>query len=93
MAERQIFVVSAYIVDANGSYSVPTGYPKEFDSKHYDNDVEKTKRKADGDASTVWAGMCNSDAGRQLQMVNLQTVEGYTISGYPKCLGALAEVK
>jgi len=89
--QRQIFIVSAYIVDANGGYSVPSGYPKAFDSIHYNNDIEKTQRKADADASTMWASMCNSDSGRQLQTVTLETVNGYQI--YKKCLGALAEVE
>ena len=88
---RQIFIVSAYIVDANGGYSVPQGYPKAFDSKHYGDDVDKAQRKAEADASTMWASMCNSDSGRQLQTVTLDTVDGFQI--YRKSLGALAEVE
>lgn len=90
MASRQIFVVSASIVDANGGYSIPSGYPKSFDSRHYDNNIDKAQRKADADASTMWASMCNSDAGRQLQTVTLETVDGFQI--YKKCLGALADL-
>lgn len=91
MAKRQIFIVSAYIVDANGGYSIPQGYPKAFDSKHYNNDIDKTQRKADADASTMWAAMCDSDSGRQLQTVTLETSDGYQI--YHKSLGQLAEVQ
>ena len=86
---RQIFMVYANIVDATGAHSIPTGYPKSFDSKNYQDDVDKAQRKADADASTVWAGMCNNDAGRKLQSVTLETVDGFQI--YKKCLGTLAE--
>lgn len=88
---RQIYMVYANIVDANGNHTIPEGYPKSFDSKNYQNDVDKAQRKAEADASTVWAGMCNNDAGRKLQSVNLQTVDGFALTGYPKCLGSLAE--
>lgn len=87
---RQIFIVSAYIVDSNGGYSVPSGYPKAFDSKNYGNDIDRAQRKADADASTMWASMCNNDAGRQLQTVMLETADGFQI--YKKALGCLAEL-
>ena len=87
---RQIYIVGAYIVDANGTLSIPEGYPKAFDSKHYNDDVDRTQRKADGDASTMWASMCNNDAGRKLQTVTLETVDGFQI--YKKALGTLSDV-
>lgn len=88
---RQIYMVYANIVDANGNRTIPEGYPKAFDSKTYGGDIDRTERKAEADASTIWASMCNNDAGRLLQSVILQTVDGFTLSGYPKCLGTLAE--
>lgn len=87
---RQIFIVYANIIDSNGTFSIPTGYPKSFDSKNYGNDIDRTQRKADADASTMWASMCNNDAGRQLQTVKLETVDGFQI--YKKELGSLAEL-
>ena len=86
---RQIFMVYANIVDANGNRSIPEGYPKAFDSKFYNDDVDRTQRKADGDASAMWSSMCNSDSGRKLQSVALETIDGFQI--YKKCLGTLAE--
>ena len=86
---RQIFIVGAYIVDANGTLSIPSGYPKAFDSKNYNDDIDRTHRKADGDASTMWASMCNNDAGRKLQTVTLETVDGFQI--YKKALGSISD--
>ena len=50
---RQIFIVNAQIVDANGAYHILDGYPKTFDSNNYQNDVDKAQKRADGDASEV----------------------------------------
>ena len=50
---RQIFIVDALIVDANGTFNHLEGYPKPFDSKNYQNDVDKAKRRAEGDMSEV----------------------------------------
>ena len=75
---RQIFVINAWIVDANGTFSNLSGYPKTFDSKNYGNDVDKTQRRAEGDMSETWGAMCKRDD-RQIQTVTLSTVDGYTI--------------
>lgn len=85
---RQIFIVNAMVVDANGNLSILDGYPKSFDSKNYDNDPDKAQRRADGDASSVWSNMCKQDT-RQLQCVTLETVDGYQY--YRKSMGALVE--
>ena len=84
---RQIFIVEAFIVDANGTFTYLEGYPKTFDSKHYQNDIDKTQRRADGDMSDVWGDMCNVDT-RQIQTVVLKTVDGFeithrTMGGFP----------
>lgn len=92
--KRQIFRVDAWIVDATGKYSAyakdDKTYPITYDSMHYGNDVDRTKRKAEADASAVWAEFCNSDSGRQLQTVKLETVDGIEI--FTKCVGKLAEI-
>ena len=70
---RQLYIVNATQVvtsDAHpeGVYSVVRGYPKTFDSKNYGNDIDKTQRRANGDASEVWGAMCKNDT-RQMQTV------------------------
>ena len=75
---RQIFVVDAHIVDANGVFHIQDGYPKTFDSNNYQNDIDKTKRRAEGDMSTKWGEMCKVDT-RMIQTVRLSTVDGFVL--------------
>lgn len=68
--QRNIFMVFAAIVDANGTFSTLSGYPKTFDSKNYGNDIEKARQRAMGDYHEVLAGMCKVDSRQeQLAMV------------------------
>lgn len=83
---RQIFIVNAYIVDTNGTFSQLSGYPKTFDSKNYGDDIDKAQKRADGDASETWGAMCKRDD-RKLQCVTLETVDGYQL--YRKSMGKL----
>lgn len=76
--QRQIFKVDAFIVDANGTFNVLSGYPKLFDSRSYDNDIAKAKRRAEGEASEVWSAMCKVDT-RQVQTCVLSNVSGHVI--------------
>ena len=87
---RQIYVVEAQIVDANGSFAALSGYPKTFDSKNYDNDVDRARRRAEGDFSEVWGAMCKRDD-RQVQTVRLSTVDGFQLDS--KSYGTLAEAE
>ena len=75
---RQIFIVDAHIVDANGTFNFLTDYPKKFDSNNYDGDIDKTQRRAEGDMSKVWSDMCKVDT-RQIQTVALSTVDGFQL--------------
>lgn len=75
---RQIFIVDAFIVDANGTFNHLDGYPKQFDSKNYKGDTEKTRRRAEGDMSEVWGAMCKVDT-RQIQTVTIATADGFQI--------------
>ena len=76
---RQIFIVDAFIVDANGTFNkLDANYPKTFDSRNYGGDVEKAQRRAEGDMSDVWGAMCKRDD-RQIQTVTLSTVDGFQI--------------
>ena len=86
--DRQIFIVNAYIVDANGTFNTLSGYPKTFDSRSYDNDIDKAQRRADGEASECWGAMCKRDD-RKMQTVTLETVDGFQI--YRRSMGKLVE--
>ena len=85
---RNIFIVDAMIVDANGTFNHLDGYPKKFDSKSYGDDVDKTRRRAEGDFSEVWGAMCKVDT-RMIQTVTLSTVDGFLIDH--KTTGQFAE--
>ena len=82
---RQIFIVDAHIVDANGTFNYRDGYPKTFDSKNYGGDAEKAQKRAEGDMSEQWGKMCKVDT-RQIQTVTLSTVDGFLIER--KTMGA-----
>lgn len=73
---RQIFIVDALIVDANGTFNHLDNYPKKFDSRNYQDDTEKTFRRAEGDMSETWGAMCKVDT-RQIQTVTLIDAFGY----------------
>lgn len=85
---RQIYTVNATIVDANGAFHVLDGYPKNFDSKSYGDDVDKAKKRADGDMSEAWGGMCKQDT-RLIQTVTLSDMFGNVIE--KKSMGDFAE--
>lgn len=67
---REIFRVTAEIVDANGTYNSLQGYPKIFDSKNYGNDVAKTHQRAVGDWHDVLGAMAKIDT-RKLQIAQV----------------------
>ena len=73
---REIFIVSAYIVDSNGTFNFLSGYPKTFDSRNYSDDVDKARRRAEGDMAEVWGAMCKRDD-RMIQTVTLTDANGY----------------
>ena len=58
---RNIFLVYAAVVDANGSYATLSNYPKTFDSKNYGNDIEKARQRAYGEYHEVLGAMCKRD--------------------------------
>lgn len=87
--QRQIFVVTAQIVDANGSYAALSGYPKTFDSRNYNNDIDKTRRRAEGEFAETWGAMCKRDD-RQLQSVQLMSADGFVMDS--KASGRIADL-
>ena len=72
---RNIFTVNAWIIDANGTYNVLSGYPKNFDSHSYNDDIAKARKRADGDFSEVWGAFCKRDD-RMIQTVTLTNIYG-----------------
>lgn len=84
---RQIFIVYAHVVDNSGAFSVPTGYPKPFDSKHYNNDIDRTENAAKSDAHDLLSAMYKAGT-RQVQYVRILTADGFKI--YEEKIGALA---
>lgn len=87
--EREIYEVYAKVVDANGTYSTLSGYPKSFDSRNYNNDVEKTRRRAEGEFSTTWGAMCLRDD-RKMQLVWLLRASDALVIDQ-RCYGSLYE--
>lgn len=87
--KRQIFIVNAHIVDSNGTFNVLSGYPKIFDSRSYDNDIDKTLKRANGEFADTFGAFCKRDD-RQLQTVILMGADGFVID--KKSLGQIADV-
>lgn len=85
---RQIFIVDAHIVDANGTFNYISGYPKKFDSNSYSRDIDKTQKRAEGDFSEQWGAFCKRDD-RQQQTVVLTTADGFQLD--KKSMGMLAD--
>lgn len=94
---RNTFIVTAQIVDSNGTHAFLDGYPKKFDSKNYENKateretaVDIARKRADGEFSETWAAMCKNDA-RQIQTVTLEDVYGNQLDR--KSMGTYVEVE
>lgn len=71
--QREIYEVTAKIVDANGNYNTLSGYPKTFDSKNYNDDVDKTYKRAEGEWHDVMGVMSKRDD-RLLQLALLTRI-------------------
>lgn len=65
--KREIFEVHAKIMSAAGNYTTLGGYPKIFDSTSYDNDIDKTRKRAYGAWHAVLGEMYAVDT-RPLQI-------------------------
>lgn len=89
--QREIYEVTAKVVDANGTYNTLTGYPKSFDSRNYNNDVDKAERRANGEYHSVLGTMYTRDD-RQLQLAMITRIsDGVQIA--VERVGDLAEVE
>ena len=88
--KREIYEVTAKIVDANGSFNTLTGYPKTFDSRSYNNDLEKTLQRAKGEWHAALDAMCKIDT-RQVQVATILRIsDGVQIE--MERIGQLAEL-
>lgn len=87
--QRQIYIVNASIVDANGAYANLSGYPKTFDSHLYGDDIDKAQRRAIGDMSECFGAMCKRDD-RQLQTVMVMAADGFVIK--KESIGKIADL-
>ena len=66
--KREFYEVHMTVVDANGNVTIDPGndYPKKVDSMSYDNDVEKTLKRAMGLLGAAESAMSTQDT-RQIQ--------------------------
>lgn len=87
---RQIYIVYAHIVDANGTFNPLNGYPKTFDSKSYNNDAVKALKRAQGEFYDTIGALCKNDT-RQIQTAMLMSADGSLIVP-PFSVGKLADV-
>lgn len=72
---REIYEVYAKVVDANGAYNTLSGYPKVFDTRSYNDDIDKTFKRAQGEFYETFGAMCKRDD-RQVQTVILMSANG-----------------
>lgn len=86
--QRQIFIVHASVVDANGTYNTLSGYPKTFDSRSYGGSVDKALLRAQGEFHDTLGTMCKRDD-RQLQTVLLTSADGFVLER--KAIGRISE--
>ena len=87
--KRQIYEVYAKVVDGSGAYNTLSGYPKVFDSRTYNNGINKTLMRATGEFATTWGALCLRED-RQLQMVLLMTADGFVID--KKVIGEIVDL-
>lgn len=88
--KREIYEVYAKIVDANGTYNTLSGYPKVFDSRNYNHDLEKTLLRAYGEFYDTVGAMCKRDD-RQRQLALIIRSDGSIIDC--RYIGELADVE
>lgn len=88
--KRIIYEVTAKVVDSNGNYNTLTGYPKTFDSRNYDNDLDKTLQRANGEYYDCLGAMCKRDD-RQMQFAMIiDASTGLQIAG--SAIGKLSDL-
>ena len=77
---REIYEVIAKVIDANGSYNDLNGYPKTFDSTHYEDNCKRTYNRAMGAYNDALGPMYRADT-RKLQFATvLRVTDGCMIA-------------
>lgn len=87
--QRQVYYVIAIITDANGNTSILENYPMKFDSHHYNDDIDKTLRRATAEWHGVLEAMNKRDD-RQLQTVVILTADGFVVK--QESMGKIADL-
>jgi len=73
--KREIYLVTAKVVDASGAYNDLSGYPASFDSHQNSDDISKTEAKAYASYySACSAGSTAKANGRPLTIVELTRI-------------------
>lgn len=78
MANRKIFTLNAWTVDSTGAWHQYNGTPKTFDSKNYNDDIDKAQKRAKGEFSDIVGDMSKID-NRKIQTVTLVDESGFNI--------------
>lgn len=86
---REIYIVNAHIVDANGTFNVLDGFPKLFDSRSYSNEPAKALKRAQGEYYETLGAMSKNDS-RQLQVAYLMSSDGAILA--QTCYGRIADL-
>lgn len=87
--QRKIYEVYVKIVDANGAYNTLSGYPKIFDSRLYNNDIDKMLLRARAEFYET-CGTLFKREDRQLQTIILIDATGTIIE--QRVIGAIPEI-
>ena len=77
--KREIYEVYAKVIDSTGAYNTLSGYPKVFDSRTYDNDIEKTERRAYGEYYETLGAFCKRDDRQQQIAMIIRGSDGLQI--------------
>lgn len=88
---REIYQVSAMIVDANGTFNNLSGYPKAFDSKTNDNSPEKAYNRACSDWHEVIGAMYKRDDRKLQEAFVVRLSDGVMVQG--AVIGSLEEAE
>lgn len=87
---REIYEVYAKVVDANCNYNTLSGYPKTFDSRNYNDDLNKALMRAQAEYHETLGAMYKRED-RQLQTVLLLSADGVVLAS--ASIGEIAEVE
>lgn len=88
--KREIYEVYAKVIDSNGTYNTLSGYPKVFDSRTYDNDIERTRKRAYGEYYEALGAMCKRDDRQQQFVMIIRASDGIQIENCH--LGTVADI-